>query len=165
MINYHDSRIHCLPPEILAEVGNHLEDDESLVAATHVCHLWRTTLLSSPRLWSYLDFENEERALVFLERSKLCPLTVDVTDANNLSEVVRESMSEVATRVTTLWAKHGPFLDELLGWPMPMLEDLEVTGSKHPLQDSPRHLPSLMSLAVSGFDPLRYHAPFSPLST
>jgi len=92
MINYHDSWIHCLPPEILDAMASHLEDDKSLVAATHVCHLWRTALLSSPRLWSYLDFDYEKRAMVFLERSKSSPVTVDFTESKNLSEVVRRTL-------------------------------------------------------------------------
>ena len=64
---------------MLVAVASNLENDASLVAATHVCHLWRTILLSSPCLWTHLDFANETRALVFLERSKLASLRVDMT--------------------------------------------------------------------------------------
>ena len=132
MINNHDSRTHRLPPEMLVEVASHLESDTSLVTATHVCHLWRTTLLSSSRLWSHLDFTNEECALVFLERSNSAPLVVDLVDAYDPSEIPRESLNKIATRVTTLQAEHGPFLDELLARPMHMLEVLKVTESDEP---------------------------------
>jgi len=148
MINHHDSWTHRLPPKILATMASHLEDDRSLVAATHVCHLWRTTLLSSPRIWSHLDFANEERALVFLERSKSAPLTVNLVDAYDPSEIVSELLNEIAIRVTALRAEYGPFLDELLARPMPTLEVMEVTGSgEHP----PTYLPSLRSLDIHGF--------------
>ena len=159
MINHHDSRIHRLPPEILATVACHLENNTSLVTAAHVCHFWRTTLLSSPRLWTHLDFTNEECALVFLKRSKLALLSINLVDARDPLEIVRESLNEIATRVTKLQAEHGTFLDELLDWPMPMLEVLEVTQSDEFPPDESTHLPSLTSLIISGFDPLRYHAP------
>ena len=159
MINHHDSWTHRLPPEILATVASHLEDDTSLITATHVCHLWRMTLLSSPRLWSYLDFTNEECALVFLERSKSAPLVVDLMDSYDPSEIVRESLKEIATRAATLRAEHSPFLDDLLAHPMPMLEVLEVTKSDELPPKKHVHLPSLTSLIISGLDPLRFHVP------
>ena len=106
-INYHDSWTHRLPPEILVEVASHFEGDAPLVAATHVCHHWRTALLSSPHLWSHLDFANEERALVYSERSKSAPVCVDITSVHYPSEIVRESLKKIATRVTTLWVARG----------------------------------------------------------
>jgi len=159
MINHHDSPTHCLPPEALAAVASHLGANASLITATHVCHFWRTTLLSSPRLWSHLDFKNEERALVFLGRSKSTPLGINLTGACGPSEVVRELLNEIATRVTTLWAGHGPFLDELLTHPMPKLEVLKINDSIRLPPKAPAYLPSLTSLVISGFDPLRFHAP------
>ena len=159
MINHHDSWTHRLPPEILATVASHLEADTSLVTATHVCHFWRATLLSSPRLWSHLNFKNEERALVFLERSKSTPLVVGIVYADDPSEIVRESLNEVAIRVTALWAEHGPFLDELLAHPMPILEFLNVTEASKPPPTKPAHLPSLTSLVIYGLDTLQFHVP------
>ena len=159
LINHHDSWIHRLPPEILAAMAFHLEDNTSLVAATHVCHTWRTTLLSYPRLWSHLDFENEEPALVFLERSKSSSLSVDLAAAEGPSEIVRELLDEIATRVITLWAEDGPFLDELLARPLPELEALEIANSREfPLREL-TYLPSLTSLVISGLDHLKFHAP------
>ena len=160
MVNYHHSRIHRLPPEMLVAVVSHLKDDASLVTATHVCHLWRIALLSSPRLWSHLDFSNEERTLVFLERSKSTPLNVDLTKIDRASEVVRESLNKITTRVTTLGAAHDSFLYELLTQPMPILEGLEISDSyaKLPLKE-PTHLPSLTSLVISCFEFPQFHVP------
>jgi len=117
----------------------YFKEDISLVAATHVCHLWRTTLLSSPHLWSHIDFEYEGRALVFLERSKSAPLTVNLVNIDVPSEIVGESLNEIAIRVTTLWAEHGLFLNELLARPMPILKFMEITGSGQPPPKEPTH--------------------------
>lgn len=155
----YDSRIHRLPPELLAAVASHLEDGGSLVAATHVCHFWRTSLLSSPGLWSFLDFTNEERALVYLERSKSAPLRISSIDFYYPSEIVKESLNQVAARVTKLRAAHGPLLGELLAHPMPKLEALKITISDELPLKNPAHFPSLTSLVISGFDPLQFYTP------
>jgi len=159
MINHHDSWTHRLPPEMLVEVASHLEGYPPLIAATHVCHLWRITLLSSPRLWSYLNFANEERGLAFLERSKSAPLSVNLMGLGEPTKIVRESLKKITTRVTMLWATHDPFLDELLAQSMPKLETMEIIDSRELTPKKPTHLPSLKSLTITGFDPLRFHAP------
>ena len=161
MVNYHDSWIHRLPPEMLVAVASHLEDNASLVSATHVCHLWRMALLSSRHLWSHLDFANEERALVFLGGSKSAPLSVDLTGIDDPSEIVRESLKEITTRVTTLRAVHNYFLDQLMAQPMTTLEVLEISYHDYNVlpPDEPTRLPSLTSLVISCFDPLRFRAP------
>ena len=162
MADYHEScQIHRLPPEMLAAVASHL-NDASLVTATHVCHLWRITFLSSPSLWSHLDFSNKERALVFLERSKSAPLRVDLPlGIGGPSEIVRELLNKITTRVTTLQAAHNSFMGKLLAQPMTRLEVLEISGYNHDhlLPDEPTHLPSLTSLVISGSGPLRFHVP------
>jgi len=96
---------------MLVMVTSHLKDDASLVTATHVCHLWRTTLLSSPRLWSHLDFAKEECALAFLERSKSAPLSVDLMSTEEPSEIVGEMLRKTAARVTMLRTEHSSFLE------------------------------------------------------
>jgi len=144
---------------MLDAVASHFEDCTSLIAATHVCHLWRTTLLSYPCHWSHLDFANEERALVYLERSKSAPLNVNIMTLDDPSEIVSESLKKVTTRVAALRAVDDSFLDELLAQPMPMLDHLEILTSDELPQKKPTHLPSLTSLAISGLGPLRFHAP------
>ena len=89
----------------------------------------------------------------------MAPLSVDLTGVGDPSEAVGKSLNEVATRVTALWAEHGPFLDELLAHPMPMLEDLEIIESDEHPPKNPTHLPSLTSLTISGSDPLLFHVP------
>jgi len=144
---------------MLVEVASHFKGGAPLVAATQVCHLWRTTLISSPRLWSHLDFADKERVLVYSERSKSAPVRVDITNVDYPFEVVRESLKKIATRVNTLWAARGSFLNELLAHPMPLLEDLEIIDSDGSSLKKLTHLPSLTSLVISGFDLLRFRAP------
>lgn len=132
MQNYHNSATHRIPPEILAMVASHIGDDESLIAATRVCHLWRLTLLSFPFLWTRLTFEDERRTLVYLERSKSAPVSVDLigdlgssTDLEP-SEMVKETLKGITDRLTTLRVVHTSFLDELLTQDLPILKSLDV---------------------------------------
>ena len=135
MINYHDSITHRLPPEILAETVSHLEGDKSLVIATHVCHFWRSALLSSPRLWSHLAFKNEPRASVFLERSKSAPIFLDLEGGGISFDAVGKSLKGITERLTGLRTVHVPFWDKLLIQPLPVLSYLEVVTSEGPSFD------------------------------
>lgn len=130
MRNDRDSPSHRLPPETLAAVAFHLDCDKSLIAATHVCHFWRSTLIASPPLWSHITFDrNELRAFEFLERSKSAGVSVDLTGDSKPSVTVKESLMRVSDRLTSLRAVNVPFLDELLIQPLPILRDLEVSTS------------------------------------
>lgn len=123
-INYHGSAVQRLPPETLATVASHLGDDESLIVATRVCHSWRSALLSFPHLWSHLIFNrNELQTLVFLERSKSAPISVDLTRGNTPSDVVLMKMRD---RLTSLRATDISLLDKLLIQPLPALRNLDI---------------------------------------
>ena len=127
---------------MLVAVAFHLEEDASLVTATHVCHLW-----------SHLDFANIKRALVFLERSKSVALSGEIP---YLSEIIREYLDGVTTRITTSTVRN-PTLDELLAQPIPVLAMTKV--GYYPAELPIQCIPSLTSLVVSGFDPLLFHLP------
>lgn len=43
--------VNKLPPEVLSRILQHRDSGQDLVAATHVCRYWRSTLISSPSLW------------------------------------------------------------------------------------------------------------------
>ena len=129
MQNDKNSITHRLPPEILATVASHLDDDKSLIAATRVCYFWRSILLSSHCLWTHLTFKNELRALVFLERSKSAPISVDLTGLRRgPSQVVKESLKGIKNRLAVLRAEHGQFLEELLVQPLPILKSLDLVS-------------------------------------
>ena len=61
----------------------HRTGDRDLVAATHVCRYWRSTLTSSPSLWTCFRFRpshdiNIDRVLAYLERSKSVPIDIEM---------------------------------------------------------------------------------------
>lgn len=129
MADNHEPIINRLPPEILAEVASHLRDDKSLIVATHVCEYWRRTLLSFPFLWSHLTFNNEQRALMFLERAKSTLVSIDLIDNRKPSKEVKERLKGIANRIAALRAVCAPFLDELLAQPLPTLKNLDLITS------------------------------------
>lgn len=127
MTNYHDSFTLRLPPEILTTAASYLGDDASLIAATQVCHFWRSTLISSPYLWSHLTSDwNMQRTLMFLERSKSAPISVHLTGSVGSWGV---SLMGLRDRLTSLRATDTPSLDQLLIKPLPVLRNLDVVAS------------------------------------
>ena len=160
MINYHDSILHRLPPETLATIAYYLPDNRSLIIATCVCHLWRSTLLSTPRLWSYLTFENEQYGLVLLARTGSVPVTVDLTGNRVPSQAVRGSLKRIVNRVITLRGAYSMFLDELLADAPPTLTDLDIIQSlDRQWKQTMRYLPSLKSLSITDLSCHFFHAP------
>ena len=160
MINYRDSVAHRLPPEILVIVASHLPDDKSLIFATRVCHLWRSTFLASPRLWSHLRLENERRTLMFLERSGSAPVSIDLMRNRKPPKLTRESLRTIVDRLTALGGVHSPFLDEILAESPPMLRALSIVQSPDRQWHLPiRSLPSLRSLAIMNLGSHLFHAP------
>ena len=150
MRNYHNSLTHRIPPEILGAIASHLEDDKSLINATSVCHLWRSVLLSSPRLWSHIIVKNERKALIFLERSKSAPVSIvlDFDGCNAPSKKLRKSLKRATKRLATLQAVHLPLslLGELLTQPLPILISLDVVTFGP--------LPSVRTLAATNLNQL-----------
>ena len=157
--NCHNSVTHRLPPETLATVASHLEV-KSLMAASRVCYFWRSTLLSSPRLWSYLDFRKSRRTLVFLARSKSAPVSVDLSRNEELSGAIKEALEGVTDRLISLRGKLDLPLNEYLHQPLPMLRWLNVYEYRNlPGKRLVPSLPSLSSLTTSGFAFPLFHVP------
>ena len=155
--NCHNSGTHRLPPETLATVASHLEV-KSLMAASRVCHFWRSTLLSFPRLWSYLDFNKRRRALVFLARSKFAPVSVELPWNGELSGAIKEALEGVTDRLISLQGNLGLPLNEYLDQPLPMLKWLNVYEPDD-LLSKRLVLPSLRSLTTRGFTFPLFHVP------
>lgn len=70
--------VNRLPPEILAKVFEFRKSDTDLIHATHVCARWRAILVSTPYLWTKVDFQDIARTSAFLARSRTSLVDVSV---------------------------------------------------------------------------------------
>ena len=72
--------INRIPPDVFFRIPEYLDgddddDDQNLIAMTHVCRSWRELLITRPSLWALLpDCQNTDRTRVYIERSKSAPL-------------------------------------------------------------------------------------------
>ena len=125
-INPLDSPLYRLPSDLFPEVASHLASEADLVNATHVSYHLRNTLLSSPSLWSHLDFENELRARAFFERSGQVPLHVDmVRDITRTVDSLTE-LRQQSKRIATLKLRHWWVQKKFLSEPLPSLKRLKI---------------------------------------
>ena len=79
-----------IPPAVISLIPAYLEDDEedeSLVAMTHVCRGWREPLITRPSLWTRLYCENTDRTRVYIERSKSAPLRLSLYRRRNANYI------------------------------------------------------------------------------
>ena len=79
--------IQRLPPDVIAEVATYLDpracggDCQPLMAISQVCRYWREAMLSNPESWCFVKSEFFELVPLFLGRSGLYPLEINLTDA------------------------------------------------------------------------------------
>jgi hypothetical protein len=148
-------------PEVLIAIASNFDTNESFIAATHVCHFWGSTFVSSPRLWSNIVFENEEQDFSFLARSKSAPVSLDLFgNIKNPSETAKLSVKRIANKVTSLRAAYFSFPDELLVQPLPILRTLVVYSfPSSPQNQLIRPLSSVRSLTIVGHNLPLFHVP------
>jgi hypothetical protein len=163
--------VNKLPPEILFRVLEHRDYESDLVAATHVCQYWRSTLTSSPSLWGCIDIlsrRDSDRALTYFERSKSTPIDVhlDAWSSQNLKVLDYLAPHITRTRSLTTYGSHKDILATsiLFRDPTPSLQRLEM----HCRGDTARlsgaffgqQVPSLRSLTLHDVCPA-LESPFS----
>lgn len=177
-INPLESPLYRLPPDLFPEVASHLASETDLVTATHVSYHLRSTLLCSPTLWSYLDFESGMRARTFFERSGQTPLHIDMAmdvtqTVDSLAELRRQSK-----RIATLKLRHWSIQKMFLSESLPSLRRLEISFNNYydddwdeewdtvwapmwgPIEKATSWtFPSLTSLIVYGLSPISFHTP------
>ena len=121
--------VNRLPPEVLAKVLGFRHDDRDLIAATHVCERWRSTLLSTPLLWTEIAFGDPVRTSTYLERSKDAPLHVSIgesaldSSSDDMSWVGRSD----SLRINAPKGQIELFAGRLC-LPAPLLRSLEFIG-------------------------------------
>ena len=151
--------VNRAPPEILSRVLEYRTSERDLVAATHVCRYWRSTLISSSSLWSCFQFRSSpdlDRTLTYLERSKLAPIHVSIDTGSSRDLGVLDYLAPQITRMRSLIirASHGIYTASLLLCnPAPSLQHLEIrtSGGAKPLPENflGRQAPSLRSVKLS----------------
>ena len=174
------AQIHRLSVDILFIIFSLLRDLEPVVAAentihsdekvwqwytvTHVCRYWRAAAISTPFLWSRLNFFQDPRKTEsFLERSKNADLTIIAT-SDHLDDALSPAMQDCYVKILQcmhrIRSMHITFEAAMLwkekhGSPAPRLRELAVSGG--PFEqvgltiDHSESAPLLESLDLSTF--------------
>jgi len=162
--------VNRLPPEILSSILEHRASDLDLVAATHVCRHWRSTLISNPSLWT--DFwcqsgHDVDRTLTYLKRSKSAPIDVEVDVIVPQDTEALEYFAPHIARTRSLIidgiAELTPAACLLLCNPAPSLQHLDINRYGHhvhlPDDFLGRHAPSLRRILLCDIHPT-FGSPF-----
>ena len=156
--------VNGLPPEILSGVLEYRTGERDLVAATHVCQYWRSTLTSSPPLWDCFrlqSYHDVDRTVTYLERSKsaLIDVSMDMDSPENLKALQYFAPHIARTRSFIIGGLRADVLAASLLFcnPTPSLQHLEMSayGGLVRLPDNflGQQAPSLRSVSFSGIYP------------
>jgi len=108
------------------------ERDEDVIGLTHVCRAWREVFTSRPSLWTNLDITNEDKARVYLERSKSSSLNLTLERSNEMhpDDPFFQFIPQVIGRLGYLFVRGTPEnvqnITAHLSHPAPLLEHLEI---------------------------------------
>ncbi|KAJ3890996.1 hypothetical protein GG344DRAFT_77325 [Lentinula edodes] len=97
--------VFCTLPDPLTPTNYAADYRWRWITVTHTSRLWRNTALSCPTLWSKPEFTKTEWAYEMIRRSKMAPLTIEVTSNYWLTPRVVDAVSE--------GLKHLPRINEL----------------------------------------------------
>ena len=152
--------VNRLPPEVLSRVLEYRTCERDLVAATHVCRYWRSTLISAPSLWTCFRLRSSDDlncTLTYLERSKSAP--IDVTININSSGDPKHLAPHIARiRSLIMQGSYGIHAASLFFCnPAPSLQHLEIDSHQNytPLPNNflGQQAPSLRFVSFSGVCP------------
>ena len=123
--------VNKFPSETLSKVLEHRANERDLVAATHVCRYWRSSLVSSPALWSCLHSHyDRDRMRTYLKRSKSLPVDIEIELRVNTSSELFEPIASLVGRARSLTI-HGPVglvrkVLHVFRYPAPSLRRLKI---------------------------------------
>lgn len=154
--------VNKIPPETLALVATFFDPGPQLINATAVCKYWRTTLVSSPRLWSRIICPNRSMFETYLRRSKYAPLEVRLRSTFlQFLELLIPHISRLSSLTIVMYDSSGFVqLARLLESPIPALNEFGIiaavgagkltvppgTGNHHFLHVKKLHLEQVSSL-------------------
>ena len=151
-----------LPPEVLSRVLEYRDCEQDLISATHACQYWRSTLASSPSLWTRLWFQSSrdvDRTLTYLERSKSATIDIKIAaDSSEEPEALKYFTQHIPRTKSFIF--HGVDAASSLALcnPTPSLEHLEMRVCSGPLRSVHgflgRQAPLLRSANFDGTFPL-----------
>jgi len=143
--------INRIPPEALSLIPDHWghQAEKDIIGLTHICHGWREIFTSHSLLWTHLDCKNTEKTRVYIERSKIQPLEISLTQSksisysdnallmaapytNRLSSLTIRILSNTLSRLPD----HFPFPAPLLN-----LKELKIVLDAN----SPSHAPAILN--------------------
>ena len=123
--------VNRLPPEVFSGILERRNSERELIIATHVCHQWRSTLTSTPLLWTNIKCCDLTRITTYLKRSQTAPLDVQIVNPPP-SFHVQDFLSSSLQRTRSLRVDISP--PDLRAvifrtrTPAPFLQELEFVG-------------------------------------
>ena len=142
-------------------IPSFLARNRDRITASHVCHHWRDTFLSTPMLWDVVTTsDNPDKTIAYLERSRDVALKVSIQPYRPQSTGWETSFRVLGQhshrfRALTLYKYRRTRVDvfAIMENPLPLLAELEVTildVEQIERSEGPYHFPSLKSLILHG---------------
>ncbi|KAI0668540.1 hypothetical protein C8Q78DRAFT_265944 [Trametes maxima] len=143
--------VNGLPPEIFCEIflglSDNVGDVSHVIAASHVCHRWRSIALNAPKLWSAFQINRTDAISVFLQRSRSLPIDLYLTKPSDRMHHIAYLISPHVSRIRTLWMAYpsaeridaffsrfhivAPILERLSLWRMDIVDSTQPPRPPH----------------------------------
>ena len=149
------SSIGRLPADVLERILTMRSSEQDLLAASCVCRRWRTTLTSSPHLWTNFQCVDVARTLQYLERSAPVPINVTADFYSDVQAVIalKPATGRFGSLILRLRSFDLSHVFHQLGSPAPAIERLEVYSTSHQVEDGLTSHPSIPASFLGGYTP------------
>ena len=127
--------INQIPPEILSLIPDFFvtddDNDQDLIALTHVCRAWRDAFVSRPSLWTDLGYVGLDKTRVYLERSKSSLINLSLDDYFvKFSDPALKLIASTTGRLRSLEiyaeSRNLQLISTCLSRPAPLLKTLSI---------------------------------------
>lgn len=117
-------------------MGDCTDNIMAIVPLTHVCRYWRESVTSTPEIWASISGQNEDMAVVSLQRAKAAPLKISFnmrwdTDCPSFPDIIRPYLQNTRTLAVDLIPSIEKFASMFPNFPqsMPGLQSLTLSLS------------------------------------